>query len=613
MALPPNYKAIAAASPAPAAGNHLLSAGAPMTFNILKERLRASSASSSSSASGKDSSANQSPFVTTSHGHPGFTPQKVGKGSSGDTRVPKPPKPPEKPLMPYMRYSRKVWDQVKAQNPELKLWEIGKIIGQMWRDLPEEDKTEYVEEYEAEKLEYEKNLKVYHNSPAYVAYIAAKTRAQAAAEDREAHERSSAGSGKPADRRIDIQPAEDEEDQDDGYSVKHVAYARYLRNHRLINEIFSDAVVPDVRSVVTTARMQVLKRQVQSLTMHQKKLEAELQQIEEKFEAKKRKFIESSEQFQEELKKHCVRAVDDETFQRMVERQYELLRKERTKDCSDDDKSRPADDSGQQQQPTQAEPVVTTTDDSQPPIEMMDVQQNGEVEQHTLDHNGTSTMIAATKQTESQSQKGVSPTAMPMPGTGPFPRSSTPQPPTNVPPVPQPPPPHPHMPTQQSMMPPGSQVPYQQYPPASGPGPGNQPPQAVPLPPRPPVPHPQYPPYPQQQQPQQQQAYHQPYSQYPPHPYYQPYQYHMPRHYHPQQHTPDVTHQGVDGSGPYGPNPDLDRPPMDESGIGPDPSGPDSGKSSHPMASEPLGLKGAGGPGVMDDHTDRGTGKDAEL
>ena len=66
-----------------------------------------------------------------------------------------------------------------------------------------------------------------------------------------------------------------------------------------------------------------------------------------------------------------MRAVDDETFQRMVERQYELLRKERTKDCSDDDKSRPSDDSGQQQQPTQAEPVVTTTDDSQPPIEVI--------------------------------------------------------------------------------------------------------------------------------------------------------------------------------------------------------------------------------------------------
>nr|CAI5841622.1 unnamed protein product [Callosobruchus analis] len=149
--------------------------------------------------------------------------------------------------------------------------------------------------------------------------------------DGETHERSSSSSKQAADRRIEIQPAEDEDDQDDGYSVKHVAYARYLRNHRLINEIFSEAVVPDVRSVVTKNRMEVLKKQVQSLTMHQKKLETELQQIEEKFEGKKRKFIESSEQFQEELKKHCRPAVDEETLLKMVERQYEILKKERMK------------------------------------------------------------------------------------------------------------------------------------------------------------------------------------------------------------------------------------------------------------------------------------------
>ena len=122
--------------------------------------------------------------------------------------------------MPYMRYSRKVWDSVKAQNPRLPLWEIGKIIGQMWRDLPEEEKQEYTEEYEVERQEYDRNMAAYRSSPAYQAYMQAKS-----------------------------------------------------RNHRLINGILSETMVPDVRSVVTTARIQVLKRQLNSLTSHHEKFE----------------------------------------------------------------------------------------------------------------------------------------------------------------------------------------------------------------------------------------------------------------------------------------------------------------------------------------------------
>ncbi|XP_012551409.2 SWI/SNF-related matrix-associated actin-dependent regulator of chromatin subfamily E member 1 isoform X14 [Bombyx mori] len=288
---------------------------------------RAASASQPSQGAKDDKT---SPFVSTVHSHPGFQPQKIGKGAGVGAGLPKPPKPPEKPLMPYMRYSRRVWDSVKAAHPDLKLWEIGRIIGGMWRDLPESEKAGFVDEYEAEKSEYEKSLKAYHNSPAYLAYIAAKNKAVVVGnleEETSTKKGSSQKEQQQQDRRIDIQPAEDEEDQDEGLSVKHVAYARYLRNHRLINEIFSDTVVPDVRSVVTTARMQILKKQVQSLTMHQKKLEDELQQIEEKFEAKKRKFIESSEAFQEELKKHCRPAVDEDTFQRMVERALEQMRR----------------------------------------------------------------------------------------------------------------------------------------------------------------------------------------------------------------------------------------------------------------------------------------------
>jgi SWI/SNF-related matrix-associated actin-dependent regulator of chromatin subfamily E protein 1 len=293
--------------------------------------------------------------VTTPHGHPGFQPQKVGKGFGGAL---KPPKPPDKPLMPYMRYSRKVWDRVKAQNPELKLWEIGKIIGQMWRDLPEDEKAEYVEDYEAEKIEYEKNLKAYHNSPAYLAFINAKAKGAKQPEENPELRGSSR-----YDRRIEIQPAEDEDDQDEGYSVKSVAYARYLRNQRLINEIFSDSVVPDGRSVVTNARMQVLNRQVHSLTMHQKKLEAELLQTEEQFDAKKRKIAETSEAFEEELKKHCQPAVVEETFQKMVERQIDLLRKERARALEE----APLKEESSEAAPSVPSPSAPTTPASSPP------------------------------------------------------------------------------------------------------------------------------------------------------------------------------------------------------------------------------------------------------
>jgi len=271
------------------------------------------------------------PFVQQQYGNSSFNPQKVGQRTMPQAGTPKPPKAPEKPLMPYMRYSRKIWDSVKNENPELKLWEIGKIIGQMWRDLPEGEKSEYTDEYESEKVEYEAKLKQYHNSPAYQQYIQAKARGQPVVEEPQEQTVQAPinRAGKIQERRIDIQPAEDEEDPDDGLSVKHVAHARYMRNHRLINEIFSEQMVPDVRSVVTTQRMQVLRRQVQSLTMHQKKLEAELTTIEEKYENKKRKFQESSEEFQVEIKKHCVKAVDDEKYQEMVKEQLEKLRAER--------------------------------------------------------------------------------------------------------------------------------------------------------------------------------------------------------------------------------------------------------------------------------------------
>jgi len=217
-----------------------------------------------------------------------------------DLKIPKPPKQPDKPLPAYMRYSRKVWEKVKSQHPEMKMWDIGKLIGEQWRNLPEDERQGFFAEYEVEKLEYQEAMKAYHNSTAYRDWLKAKERATNALQEQQMMEKMMGGNMPKEEPRFQLQQIEDDDEED--FTTKHIAAARFQRNHRLVADIFSEATVPDIKTIVTRPRLENLKRQVQSLMQHQRKLESEIEEMEAKFSLKKQKIMEQTNTFVDQMK-----------------------------------------------------------------------------------------------------------------------------------------------------------------------------------------------------------------------------------------------------------------------------------------------------------------------
>ncbi|VDN45508.1 unnamed protein product [Dibothriocephalus latus] len=214
-------------------------------------------------------------------------------------------------MMPYMRYSRKVhhfellsnflkvWERVKNENPQLKLWEVGRIIGQMWRELPDEEKNAYIEEYEAEKLPYSEAMRQYHSSPAYQAWIVAKER-----------------------------------DPDEQFTVKHVAAARFQRNHRLMQEILSDAKLPDPGQLITKTRLYTLRMQVKQLKNHKKNLCSEIENCELRHQAKMRRIADESAAFYADYRKLVAakpRITEAQFSEMIIKAKHDMVREEEEK------------------------------------------------------------------------------------------------------------------------------------------------------------------------------------------------------------------------------------------------------------------------------------------
>jgi hypothetical protein len=71
------------------------------------------------------------------------------------------PNAPKKPLSPFAFYAHNVKEQVKADNPDVSVGEIGKLLTNMWKQLPPEDKQSYLEMSVKDRQRYVRDMSNY--------------------------------------------------------------------------------------------------------------------------------------------------------------------------------------------------------------------------------------------------------------------------------------------------------------------------------------------------------------------------------------------------------------------------------------------------------------------
>lgn len=170
--------------------------------------------------------------------------------------------------------------------------------------------------------------------------------------------------------KITVQSTEDE-DGDNFYS-KHLAAARFQRNHRLINVLFSEVVVDTEQQ---PSDLNACKKRVKSLVDYHKKVEDEINEMNEKFNTKKLKIIDDSKKFVSLLDDYITKSKKEIATLKAaqeVRRQQEATLRQQTKPDSttsvkgasplskDSDRSKP--DSTQNELLSNSTPMEVTTE-----------------------------------------------------------------------------------------------------------------------------------------------------------------------------------------------------------------------------------------------------------
>lgn len=83
----------------------------------------------------------------------------AAKADSGKKK--KDPNAPKRGLSAYMFFANDNRDKVREENPGIKFGEVGKLLGERWKELTEKEKAPYEAKAATDKKRYEKEKAEY--------------------------------------------------------------------------------------------------------------------------------------------------------------------------------------------------------------------------------------------------------------------------------------------------------------------------------------------------------------------------------------------------------------------------------------------------------------------
>ncbi|KAF2097620.1 Non-histone chromosomal protein 6 [Rhizodiscina lignyota] len=84
------------------------------------------------------------------------------KAKAVSSKKKKDPNAPKRGLSAYMFFANDNREKVREDNPGIKFGEVGKMLGEKWKELTEKEKGPYEAKAKADKARYEKEKQDYN-------------------------------------------------------------------------------------------------------------------------------------------------------------------------------------------------------------------------------------------------------------------------------------------------------------------------------------------------------------------------------------------------------------------------------------------------------------------